>query len=108
MARFEHVDATNGPSDSLFKTVVRCPVSLGIHEIRRKESTAPKGAHLRAPAHEVCVGRPLDFVGFLGVEGDQLNVHVTELDVGVVPVDLLNELGAVGLLRPLGGVPMLS
>ena len=104
MASLKHVDLADNLSNARLEAVVLAPVCLGVHEVGREEGAAPEGTHLRAPPHEVRIGGPLDLVRLLGVEGDQLDVHVTQLDVGVVAVDLLHELGSVGLLRPLSSI----
>ena len=104
MASLEQVDLADSLSNARLEAVVLAPVRLGVHEVGREEGATPEGAHLRTPPHEVRIGRALHLVGFLGIEGDELDVHVTQLDVGVVAVDLLHELGSVGLLCPLCGV----
>ena len=107
MSGLEHVDFSDGSRDARLVAVVRDPVGLGVHEVGGQEGGASEGGDFRSPPHEVGVGCSRDLVLFFGVEGDQLHVHVAERDVGVVAVDVLDELGAVGCFGPVGGPTLL-
>ena len=104
MSGLEHVDFSDGSRDARLVAVVRDPVGLGVHEVGGQEGGVSEGGDFRSPPHEVGVGCSRDLVLFFGVEGDQLHVHVAERDVGVVAVDVLDELGAVGCFGPVGGL----
>ena len=100
----KQVDVTHCAGNTPLEAVVRHPVGLGVHQVRGQERAAPESADLRTPPHEVRVRGPFLLVILFGVEGDDLDVHVTQLHVRVIAVGVLNELRSVGIVRPLRGV----
>ena len=104
VAGLKQVDVANGAGNAPLEAVVRHPVGLGVHQVRGQERAVPVGADLRAPPHEVRVRGSLLLVILFGVEGDDLDIHVTQLHVRVIAVGVLDELRSVGIVRPLRGV----
>ena len=63
----------------------------------------PEGRDDTSPAEQVRIANGMTLIGLLGIKGNELNVHVTELHVRVVVPYVLDDLRAVAALCPGGG-----
>ena len=93
---FQQVNVPDNGGDAILVTAPRL-------KVRRQVRRASKRAHFRRVGDQVRVAHADFLVVFVRVHGDQLDVHVAELDVRIVVVDVLHDGRAVRGCRPSRG-----
>ena len=92
----EHVDVPNNRSNTVLVTTTSLQVGGQIGGM-------PEGTHLRGICDEVRIAHAGLLVVFSRIRGDDLNIHITQGDVGVVVLDVLHDRGSVRALSPSRG-----
>ena len=92
----EHVDVPNNRSNTVLVTTTSLQVGGQVGGM-------PEGTHLRGICDEVRIAHAGLLVVFSRIRGDDLNIHITQRDVGVVVLDVLHDRGSVRTLSPSRG-----